>query len=246
MRYVPRKYLIRFSFTFSRIARIFLAGTKVTCPICEGHFRKFLPYGIKGRSSVLCPKCLSLERHRLLWLYLQNKTDFFTAPHKMLHIAPEQAFFERFKHLKNLEYTTADLESPLADIKLDVMKMPLADESYDVVMCNHVMEHVENDITAMKEIYRILKPGGFAILQVPLDTDLRKTYEDPSITSPTEREKYFLQKDHLRLYGTDYSRRLESAGFSVTEDHYIDELDEKLVLSYRLPPKEVIYFCKKE
>jgi SAM-dependent methyltransferase len=245
MRHIPRRYLIIFSYPFSRLAVLFLKGNKVECPVCNHRFRKFLPYGIKGRENVLCPNCLSLERHRLLWLYLNQRTPFFTDKLKMLHIAPEQCFLSRFGNLKNLDYTTADLESPLADIKLNVLDMPLPDNSYHVVMCNHVMEHVEDDHKAMTEIFRVLKPGGFAILQVPLDNTLEHTYEDPAITDPWEREKHFLQKDHVRLYGNDYGKRLEKAGFLVTEDDFVKSIEEQLVIRYRLPKNEMVYFCRK-
>lgn len=165
---------------------------------------------------------------------------------KVLHIAPEQCFVKRFKALKHLDYYTADLESPIADIKLDVMKMPLPDESFDMVMCNHVMEHVPDDRQAMGEVYRVLRHGGFAILQVPLEPTLEHTYEDPSITDPKEREKHFLQKDHVRLYGRDYASRLRSVGFNVTEDALIDELETAEQARFCLPKGEIVYFCKKD
>jgi SAM-dependent methyltransferase len=246
MRKVPRPVLIRFSFLFSKIITLFMLGNKYECPVCGKKLRKLLPYGIKGRSNALCPNCLSLERHRLLWLFLKNKTGFFNEPLKMMHIAPEQPFIKRFRNMKNLIYTTADLESPLADIKFDIQNIPLADNTYDIVMCNHVMEHIDDDLKAMKEVYRILKPGGCAFLQVPLDTSLNKTYEDKSITDPLEREKHFLQKDHVRLYGIDYGKKLREAGFSVQELEYVKELPEDLVKKYALSVNEIIYFSEKK
>jgi len=221
-----------------------MSGSKYECPVCGGHFRALLPYGVKGRSNALCPKCLSLERHRLIWLYLKAKTDFFTAPKKMLHIAPEQAFYKVFKKLNNLNYVTADLESPLADIKLDIKAMPLENESFDVVMCNHVLEHIDDDRLAMSEVYRVLRKGGFAILQVPMQ-DMPETYEDATITEPLEREKHFLQKDHVRIYGRDYGKRLRSVGFEVIEDDFVKHIDATLLAKYCLPVDEIIYFCEK-
>lgn len=205
-----------------------------------------MPYGIETRSNVLCPKCLSLERHRLIWLYLKEKTDFFSKPIKFLHVAPEQCFHSRFKKFSNVEYITADLESPLADLHFDLHNIPLEDNSFDFFMCNHVLEHVKDDFQVMREIYRVINPGGTAILQVPQDYSLEKTYEDSSITDPLEREKYFLQKDHIRLYGTDYPERLRSVGFEVEEIHYARILGEELSERYRLPPDEILYLARKK
>ena len=246
VRKVPRPVLIKFSGIFSKIITPFYKGHNVKCPVCEHEFRKFLPYGNKGEDNRLCPYCLTLERHRLLWLYLKEKTDFFTARLKVLHIAPEQPFLKRFRNMPNLEYYTADLVSPIADIKMDIQNMPLEDESFDVVICNHVLEHVEDDIKAMKEVYRVLKKGGWAILQVPINYNREKTFEDKSITDPKEREKVFGQYDHVREYGRDYPERLRSAGFKVIEDDFVKQLPEETVKFYRLSPDEIIYFNVKE
>lgn len=245
VRNIPRQTLIRFSFIFSKIIAIFYVGNKVNCPICESNFRKFLPWGNKGVSNRLCPNCLSLERHRLLWLYLKNKTNFFSDNLKVLHIAPEQPFIKRFRALKNLDYITADIDSPIADIKVDIMDIQFDDNIYDVIICNHVLEHVDNDITAMKEIFRVLKKGGWSILQVPINPNLNETFEDPSITDPLEREKHFGQYDHVRFHGLDYPRRLEKAGFNVFSDEYINTFNAETIERHRLPEGEIIYLCKK-
>lgn len=248
LKYIPRPILIRLSLVANKIIAVFLRGNKVECPVCDGHFSKFLPYGytkLSSRENALCPKCFSLERHRLLWLYLHEKTNFFEAKLKVLHIAPEQCFYKKFKSLSNLDYTTGDLESPIADVHFDVQEIPFEDNSYDLVICNHVLEHVDDDRKAMKEFYRILKPGGFAILQVPQDMNLQKTYEDASITNPDEREKHFLQKDHVRLFGLDYPERLTEAGFNVKQDSFVKEIPEQLVNKFKLPTNEIIYFNQK-
>ena len=148
--------------------------------------------------------------------------------------------------MKNLEYVSADLESPLAKVKLDVLDMPFDKNSFDVVFCNHVMEHVESDIKAMHEIYRVLKPGGWAIIQSPVYSYLEKTIEDPSITDPLEREKVYGQNDHMRKYGKDYGNRLRNAGFHVKEDDYLHELEPGIRKRYALPEDEIIYFCTKK
>ncbi|MEN8249307.1 MAG: methyltransferase domain-containing protein, partial [Bacteroidota bacterium] len=214
IRYVPRKYLQLFSHWIAKILSVFYLGNKVSCNVCGHHYRKFLPYGRKARSNALCPNCLSLERHRMMWQFLQDKTDFFTQGKKILHIAPELCFIKRFEAIHHENYITADIESPLAKVKLDVMNMPFEDGEFDVVFCNHVLEHVSDDKKAMQEIYRVLKPGGWGILQVPLFHPLpEKTFEDANITSPNDREKSFGQSDHVRLYGKDYLDRLVGAGF---------------------------------
>lgn len=225
-----------------RVVSIFYIGNSVECPVCESKFRKFLPYGRKSRSNALCPKCLALERHRLIWLFLKSKTDFFTAPLKMLHIAPELCFMDRFESLENLEYITADIESPLAKVKMDIHEIPFEENSFDVIFCNHVLEHVDSDIKALQEMKRVLRPGGWAILQVPFFFPLNdETIEDPSITDPKERERLFGQDDHVRLYGKDYNARLASVGFKVEEDELVNELAIKDAEKYALPKGEIIY-----
>ncbi len=243
---IPRPWLIRLSQPVMFFTSVFLKGTNVECPVCGGSFSRFLPYGYnKVRQGVLCPGCFSLERHRLLWLYLKNKTGFFKNQLKVLHIAPEQCFYSRFRKMGNLDYVTADLNSPLADVKLDVQRIPFADNSFDVVICNHVLEHVPDDRKAMCEILRILKPGGFAILQVPVDITLETTYENPAIVTPKERELHFRQKDHFRLYGRDYLQRLKECGFVLRDANYLEQLDDAVIQKYRLPSDEyMIAFYK--
>jgi ubiquinone/menaquinone biosynthesis C-methylase UbiE len=155
-------------------------------------------------------------------------------------------FIDRFKALKNLEYTTADLVSPLADVKMDVHDIPFEENVFDVAFCNHVMEHVDDDIKAMSEIRRVLKPGGWAIIQVPFFEPVPdQTFEDPSIQSPSEREKAFGQDDHVRMYGKDYPDRLRQAGFKVDENQFVKGLSAGEQETYALPVKEIIYVCHK-
>ncbi len=239
---IPRKYLQLFSHIVLKAMSIFYRGSEVTCPVCKSEFRKFVPYGREARENALCPSCLALERHRLLWLFLMRETDFFSATRKMLHIAPEICFIKHFEELENLDYITADLESPLAQVKMDIHKMPFEDNSFDVIFCNHVLEHVENDMLAMQEMKRVLKPGGWAILQIPIFTPWRPdTIEDPSITDPQERERLFGQDDHVRMYGQDYPRRIEKAGFTVEENDFVKRLEESEIRKYALPADEIIF-----
>jgi len=180
-----------------------------------------------------------------MWLFLKNKTDFFSAPKKVLHIAPEQCFIKLFRNQQNLDYLTTDLHSPLADVKADILDLPFDDNSFDVVICNHVLEHIINDQKAMSELYRVMKKGGFGIFQVPQDLSLKKTYEDFLITNPKERAIHFGQYDHVRIYGQDYFNRLEKVGFEVHPINLSSELSSELINSYRLTENEIIPYCKK-
>lgn len=247
LRKVPRKYLQLIGKPVLKIVGFFYRGNTYTCPIINKSYRKFLPYGrINPRSNALCPESLSLERHRLLYLFLQQKTDFFKRKLKVMHVAPELCMMESFEKQHGKGYITTDIESPLAKVKADIHHLPFSDNVFDAAICNHVMEHVENDIKAMKEIFRVLKPGGWAIMQVPFFYPLEdKTYEDLTITDPHERERMFGQDDHVRKYGRDYADRLRSAGFNVREDHFIDEFSEEEQKRYALPADETIFFCTK-
>jgi len=246
VKFIPRKYLIRFSNLFSFFIQPFYYGNKYHCPVCNGSFRKLLPYGNKGTENRLCPKCLSLERHRLLWLFMKKNLNIFDKNIKVLHIAPEQPFIKRFKKQTKWIYITADLESPLANVKMDIKKMPFNNEEFDFVICNHVLEHIDDDITAMKEIYRVMKKESMAILQVPIDYKRTNTYENSKITTPEEREKHFGQYDHVRVYGLDYTDRLKSVGFKVEVNSFVKTIDPQDIDKYRLDLNELIYIAYKQ
>jgi SAM-dependent methyltransferase len=196
---------------------------------------------------VLSPSTLSLERHRLLWLYLQNETDFFTSKEKkkVLHFAPEQEFYKRFKKQTNIDYTTTDLLSPLADVKADICNLPFEDNQYDLIFCNHVLEHIPDDTKAMQELFRVLKPGGMGIFQIPQDLSRAITFSDDTIVDQKERAKIFGQYDHVRVYGRDYFDKLRSIGFRVIEEDYTSKLTPELVEKYCLAKGEIIPVCFK-
>lgn len=238
---IPRQLLIRLSYVFRPILALWYRGTQFEDPIDGKTYRSFLPYGYENqRENVLAPGTLSLERHRLLWLYLKNETSFFTENLKVLHFAPEQAFYKRFRNLKNLDYTTTDLNSPLADVKADICNLPFEDNSFDFILCNHVLEHIPDDSKAMQELYRILKPGGTGIFQIPQDLSRATTFEDNSITDPKERAKIFGQYDHVRVYGNDYFDKLRNVGFIVDEVDYTSKLTDAEIKRYRLSKGEII------
>lgn len=238
---IPRPLLIRLSYVVRPILAFLLKGKNFTDPIDGKSFKTFLPYGYgTQRHNVLSPSTLSLERHRLLWLYLQQETNFFSEQLRLLHFAPEQAFYKRFRKMSNLEYITTDLNSPLADVKADICDLPFKDEEFDVILCNHVLEHIPDDTKAMQELYRILKPGGYGIFQIPQDLNRETTFEDNSITDKKERAKIFGQYDHVRVYGRDYFNKLRSIGFKVDEVDYTTALSDDLVEKYCLAKGEII------
>ena len=162
----------------------------------------------------MCIHCSSLERHRLLWFFLKHKSGLFDDTYKIiLHVAPESCLKAELEDHFKTNYITADLRDPAVKINMDITDIPYSDETFDVVLCNHVLEHVPNDRKALSELFRILKQGGWAILLVPICGDT--TYEDPSLVTPRDRLEAFGLEDHVRRYGRDYVNRLQEAGFEV-------------------------------
>lgn len=242
----PRTWLIRLSIVVRPLLVWFYRGNNFTDPIDGKTYRKFLPYGYENqRENALSPGTLSLERHRLLWIYLQRKTNFFSQKLKVLHIAPEQSFYKHFKKQPNLEYITCDLESPLADVKADIQDLPFENNSFDVIFCNHVLEHVENDKKALSELYRVMKNGGWGIFQVPIRYQLAETFEDSTITDRQQRIEVFGQYDHVRVYGLDYYSLLEKAGFSVEKVNLSLELSEEEIKRFALEKNEILPVVRK-
>ena len=218
LNHIPRRLLQRMAGWGVPLLGLLYLGRGRRCPMCGCRRRKFLPYGyVTSREDALCPKCLSLERHRMIWLYLERNTDLFAERPTMLHIAPEVSLMRHFKKIYRgtKGYITADLESPLADMHFDVQHIPMEDRSVDVIICNHLLEHVEDDRRAMAELYRVMRPGGWGIMIVPEDRSRATTFEDDSITDRAERTRLFGQYDHRRVYGRDYDDRLRAAGFTV-------------------------------
>lgn len=238
---IPRPLLIKASILARPLIVLFFEGNNFTDPIDGKSYRKFLPYGYgKQRENALSPGTLSLERHRQMWLYLQNETDFFTKNYKVLHIAPEQEFLRKFKKMKNLDYISADLFSPIVDVKADILDLPFENESFDIIFCNHVLEHIEDDRKAMSELLRVMKKGGWGIVQVPMKNSLEKTYEDFTIKDPKERQKHFGQYDHVRWYGMDYFDRLKSVGFEADANFYSQKFSKEEIKKFGLRENEIL------
>jgi SAM-dependent methyltransferase len=245
---LPRPWLIKASYIVRPVIALYLKGNTYTDPIDGKSFRKFLPYGYGNqRKNALSPSTLSLERHRLMWLFLKDETNFFNSTKKLkvLHIAPEQCFLDLFKKQKNLEYITSDLESPIADVKADICDLPFKENEFDVVFCNHVLEHIPDDTKAMQELYRVMKKGGFGVFQIPQDLSRDVTFEDNSITDKDERAKIFGQYDHVRVYGKDYFNKLRSVGFKVDEVDYTKKIDSKQIERFCLMKGEILPICYK-
>jgi hypothetical protein len=229
-------------------------GANVFCPLCNSSFREFMPFGFPLRKNACCPRCASLERHRLLWMYFKEKTTLFRENQnvKLLHFAPEETFFNVFSKNRNIEYIPCDID-PLSYRykggmnvkKVDISDIPFEDETFDVVLCNHVLEHIPDDSHAMSELHHVMKKGAWAILQVPIDLNRKVTYEDFSIKTPKGREEAFGQHDHVRIYGQDYVDRLKKAGFRVIEDDFVTTFSLENQYWYGLLNSELIYFCRK-
>ncbi len=243
---------------------LYYRGNHYTCPVCGHSFRKMLPGGfdlpvIKEKQIVgagrrdkdICPYCQSTDRDRLIYLYLKYEPGFFEHPHRLLHIAPEPALYQAFSKAQNIDYhpATKYAEGFYYNSKVetaDLLNLHFEESSFDWVICNHVLEHIPDDRRALHEIFRVLKPGGKALLQVPYSLQLEETFEDASITSEADREKHFGQFDHVRIYGRDYPDRLEEAGFIV---HQINQKKHfkniKTPDEFAVNPEELLFVCEK-
>jgi hypothetical protein len=218
-------------------------GKGVVCTVCNQEFRKFCD--TEDPNDFICSNCGAHSRHRLLVLYLRHQTRFFVDHLRVLHFAPEAALRDKFSAIHNHSYLAADLNSELASIKIDITSIGLAGNSIDAILCYHVLEHILEDQKAMREMHRVLRPGGWAILQPPIDYSRENTYEDASIVSPEDRVKHFGQRDHVRIYGRDYKDRLIESGFTVTVDDFVKKINTDDLQRYGLDRRELIYRCDK-
>jgi SAM-dependent methyltransferase len=216
------------------------------CPICETYHEKFNVFGYNLREDALCPNCRSLERHRLSWLVIKDKLNNVDFSNKnMLHIAPEKVFVSKFSNLFNEKYLTADLNDKSTKIKMDITSIDYSDDSFDFIYCSHVLEHIEDDRKAMRELSRVVKKDGWAILLVPIMTK-GPTEEDFSIIASEERMQHYGHPDHVRNYGNDYKDRLEESGWKVTIIHAKDFLTpQEIEIMGITKAAGEIYFCTK-
>ncbi|MFO8182600.1 MAG: methyltransferase domain-containing protein [Candidatus Aegiribacteria sp.] len=224
------------------------AGSNYECPCCGGRFRKMIPWDPSDPldDNMVCPACRSQSRHRLLLTFLERETDIFSSETRLLHFAPESFLADRFRKYRNIEYVTADLSMARVSARLDITSLPFENDSFDALICNHVLEHVMDDSTAIRELSRVLRPGGWAVVMVPMDRSRAETFEDPSITDPEKRLKTFGQSDHVRIYGRDFIQRLRSGSWTVRELNYAEDLDPGLRDRLALMKNEFIYTASKQ
>lgn len=234
-----------------KLLNFVLKGNNVHCNCCGKSFITFLPAGIVKRANARCPNCGSLERHRLVWNFIENKTDLLTKPHKILHSAPELYYSKKFKQNANINYVAIDkypdeYNYSTETIDMDLTDLKFEDNSFDFIICNHVLEHIPNDTDAMREMYRVLSQGGKAILNVPFEKDRENTFEDFTITDPAKKLELFGQTDHVRIYsGKDYKKRLESVGFTVEQIDFVSTFSKSDKFKYGLQEGEDIFYCSK-
>ena len=228
---------------YTRVQMVVQRGSGVTCPLCESTFRRFTAFGDPPRPYARCPRCRALERHRLAWWFLQGHTDLFDRNLRVLHVAPEPPLARCLRTVAGLDYLTADIDPSRADVQMDIMNIQYPDSFFDVVLCSHVLEHVLDAGTAMRELHRVLAPTGFALLDAPTDPEREHTYEDWSITSDEGRRRAFGQWDHVRLFGRDYPDLLRSAGFHVEVDPYPPNQNDSK--EFGLREEDHIYYCTK-
>jgi SAM-dependent methyltransferase len=219
-------------------------GLRYLCPCCRTRFRRLAPHGSPPRPNRACPNCRALERHRLLWLYLSRELNIASRSYRVLHVAPERAIRRRLAAARNLTYVTADLNMPEAAVRAQLNRLPFENACFDVVICSHVLEHVEHDLEAMAEMHRVLAPTGRALIMVPVNRKLAETYEDPSITDPDARKRAFGHPGHLRYYGTDVTDRLEESGFEVEPIDYVDRMSPGEAEHISASRGELIYICR--
>jgi SAM-dependent methyltransferase len=219
-------------------------GLRYLCPCCQTRFRRLAPHGTPPRPNRACPNCRALERHRLLWLYLSRELNVASRSYRVLHIAPERAIRHRLASAPNLTYVTADLNMPEAAVRAQLDRLPFESACFDVVICSHVLEHVEHDLESMAELHRVLAPTGQALIMVPVNRKLAETFEDPSITDPEARKRAFGHPGHVRYYGADVTARLEECGFHVEPVDYVDRLPPGEAARISARRGELIYVCR--
>jgi SAM-dependent methyltransferase len=238
---LPTRFKVFARRAFLRVSSIVNAGSAVECPCCGGRFRKFARFhGLHDQ----CPRCGSLMRQRAITLYLRDVLRVPETGAQVLHIGPAKAIGDWIASFPSVRYVSADLDPHAADIEADITDLPFRDASFDLVVCLHVLEHVPDDKQGIRELYRVLRPGGKAVVQLP-PSPFEETLEDERVASPFERERLFGQYDHVRLAGADYADRLAEPGFDVTREDHAAILDLETRNRYAVHPGEPFYVCVK-
>jgi SAM-dependent methyltransferase len=240
---VPQRHRKRLRALERRIRGMALRGDAVVCPCCGHSFSRFLSFGRPRRVNAMCPHCGALERHRFLWLYLQREKHILTTPARLLHVAPETTLRSLLERLPHLDYVTLDRFADDVTVRCNLEALTFADAAFDAVICYHVLEHVDDDRQAMRELARVLKPGGWAVLEVPIKESRARTDEDPTVADPVERFRRFGQEDHVRTYGIDFFTRLAESGFRVDARRYEEVFPADIVSRHAIPARGLFASC---
>jgi SAM-dependent methyltransferase len=228
-------------------------GNKVYCPCCGGHFSHFIEVGPK-KEPMLCPRCRSNDRDRFFWFFLNKNPGFLRPGIKLLHISPETIYYKRFRKIPGVDYVAGDKfilqfasTYPKGTIYLDITDMPqYEDNTFDFIFCSHVLEYIKEDGKALRELYRVLKPDGKAVISVPIRFGHYDTIEDFNITDPKEQERLFGDTGHLRYYGEDYIKKVETAGFKPNFIPVADFISPEMIKKSVIKPKDIVHLCYKE
>jgi SAM-dependent methyltransferase len=242
---LPLKYRLSFRINLIRFTGLFYRGTNFKCNVCGKSFRKMIPHGNIPRPNAKCPNCISLERTRALWFYLKDQVIDNIFPLNILHFAPEYGLKKAFQNYPNIEYRNVDLDPDLADEVVDITDIPYPEDSFDLILCSHVLGHVPDEKKAVDELYRVLKPGGQALVMTIVNWNLKKTFEDPNITSANDRLENYTEPDLVRLHGADFADRLRMSGFQVDVIDYAAKLGAEAKTHFSLGngDREIIFKC---
>lgn len=232
--------------TLLALRALLFIGNKYMCPCCGWRLRAFTHGGasFKTRHRGYCPRCNAKARHRRDWLLLKDKTNLFRDELRLLHVSPKYSLLRRLKRMENLQYTAVDLYArPHMDVQMNLAAVPFRSDTFDALICIHVLEHVKDDRHAIQELYRMVKPGGWAFISVPIRFD-QPTYEDPTITTAEGRRQAFGERSHYRVYGHDLAERLQSCGFEI-QVYLGEDIDPQKMAKYGLLDDETVFLCKR-